>query len=87
MDIRTTWSSNNISVDLSTIPPVIGPYPSNEEEFDEYQAAAAEVFYSFANLSSPLGIIDHAGTREVVQDYERIRIALGYERIHFLGAS
>jgi hypothetical protein len=42
---------------------------------------------SFVNLSSPTGIVQFTGTREVVQDYESIRKALGYDKISFLGAS
>lgn len=38
-------------------------------------------------MSSPPGIIQYLGTREVVQDYEMVRKALGYEKINFLGAS
>ncbi|KAK3071027.1 hypothetical protein LTR53_009423 [Teratosphaeriaceae sp. CCFEE 6253] len=45
------------------------------------------MWQSWANLSSPPGILDHMGTREVVQDYDSIRSALGYDKIHFLGAS
>ena len=42
---------------------------------------------SFIARSTPLGIIEHVGTREVVEDYEMIRQALGYEKINFLGCS
>jgi pimeloyl-ACP methyl ester carboxylesterase len=45
------------------------------------------MFESWVHLSTPPGIIDHVGTREVVQDYDMIREALGYDKIHFLGAS
>jgi hypothetical protein len=42
---------------------------------------------SWIDMSSPPGIIQYVGTREVVQDYEMVRKALGYEKINFLGAS
>jgi pimeloyl-ACP methyl ester carboxylesterase len=42
---------------------------------------------SFITSSSPPGIMDHVGTYEVVRDYEMIRKALGYDKIHFLGSS
>jgi hypothetical protein len=45
------------------------------------------MFQSWVNLSTPPGIIEHVGTRAVVQDYEMIRRALEYEKIHFLGDS
>ncbi|KAK4969361.1 hypothetical protein LTR42_008628 [Elasticomyces elasticus] len=45
------------------------------------------MWQSWLNMSTPAGILDHVGTREVVQDYDLIRGALGYKRINFLGAS
>lgn len=42
---------------------------------------------SWIDLSSPPGIIEHVGTREVVQDYEMVRRALGYDKVNFVGAS
>jgi hypothetical protein len=51
------------------------------------KAASAEAIKSWSDMSSPPSIIEHVGTREVVQDYEMVRKALGYEKINFLGAS
>ena len=51
------------------------------------KAIAANATNSWIEMSSPPGIIQHVGTREVVQDYEMVRKALGYEKINFLGAS
>jgi len=45
------------------------------------------MWQSWTNLTTPADLVHHMGTREVVQDYEQIRIALDYEKIHFLGAS
>ena len=42
---------------------------------------------SFIASSTPPGIIQHVGTRESVQDFESIREALGYDKIHFIGCS
>jgi hypothetical protein len=61
--------------------------PTNQSEFDTFRAASATMIESFVNLSSPTGIVQFTGTREVVQDYESIRKALGYDKISFLGAS
>ena len=49
--------------------------------------ASSTVIQSWIDNSSPPGIIEHVGTREVVQDYESIRRALGYDKINFLGDS
>lgn len=45
------------------------------------------MWQSWANLSTPAGILGYLTTKEVVQDYDMIRAALGYKSIHFLGAS
>jgi hypothetical protein len=45
-------------------------------------------FYaSCANNSTPAGIMAHIGTVEVIQDYDSVRAALGYEKISFAGVS
>ncbi|KAF7353939.1 hypothetical protein MVEN_01080200 [Mycena venus] len=35
----------------------------------------------------PAGIIQHVGTAEVIQDWDAIRAALGYEKVHLVGVS
>jgi hypothetical protein len=87
MDVRGTYSSNQLNVSLETFAGLSGPYPTTQSEYDAVQAASATVIQSWIDNSSPPGIIEHVGTREVVQDYESIRKALGYDKIHFLGAS
>ncbi|KAK5118743.1 hypothetical protein LTR85_007949 [Meristemomyces frigidus] len=87
MEVRGLWASNPLNVSLDTFAPLVGAYPSSEREYDAYQQAAKVMFQSWTDLSAPAGIIEHVGTRETVQDYDRVRIALGYEKIHFLGAS
>ncbi|KAK4912002.1 hypothetical protein LTR49_019472 [Elasticomyces elasticus] len=89
MDIRGTWGSNPLNASLDIIGPLLGDYPdpSDRSAFDAYLSAASTMWQSWLNMSTPAGILDHVGTREVVQDYDLIRGALGYKRINFLGAS
>jgi hypothetical protein len=61
--------------------------PTNQAEYDAVKNGSAAVIQSWIDNSSPPGIIEHLGTSEVVQDYEIVRRALGYEKINFLGAS
>ncbi|KAE9398532.1 alpha/beta-hydrolase [Gymnopus androsaceus JB14] len=87
MDVRGTYSSNQLNVSLSTFDGILGPYPTTNEEFENFKAASATVIQSWIDSSTPPGIIQHVGTVEVIQDYEMIRKALGYEKISFLGDS
>ena len=61
--------------------------PTNQEEFDAFRNSSAAVIQSWIDSSSPPGVVQHVGTAEVVQDYEMIRRALKYDKIHFLGDS
>ncbi|TVY92660.1 putative hydrolase [Lachnellula willkommii] len=87
MDMRGTYSSNPLNVSLDLFAGLGGPYPTTQTEYDNVKNASAMVIQSWVDNSSPPGIIEHVGTREVVQDYEMARRALGYEKINFLGAS
>ncbi|KAH0846036.1 alpha/beta-hydrolase [Fonsecaea pedrosoi] len=87
MDIRGTYSSNPLNVSLDTVLPLFNPYPTSQDEFNTAKEIAAAAIQSWVDSSSPPGIVGHVGTREVVQDYNQIRQALGYEKIHFIGAS
>lgn len=87
MDIRGTWSSNKLNISLETVASLIGPYPTDQSEYNALKSASKTVIQSFDKWSSPPGIIKFTGTNEVVQDYESIRKALGYEKINFLGLS
>ncbi|KAK5699834.1 hypothetical protein LTR97_005965 [Elasticomyces elasticus] len=89
MDIRGTWGSNPLNASLDIVGPLLGDYPdpSDRSAFDAYLSAASTMWQSWLDMSTPAGILDHVGTREVVQDYDLIRGALGYKRINFLGAS
>ncbi|RFU28898.1 hypothetical protein B7463_g7452, partial [Scytalidium lignicola] len=87
LDIRGTFSSNQLNVSLDTLTPLFGPYPTTQSEFDTIKNVSATAIQSWIVNSSPPGIIQHVGTKEVVRDYEQVRKALGYEKINFLGAS
>ncbi|THW63024.1 hypothetical protein D6D19_09720 [Aureobasidium pullulans] len=87
MDVRGTYSSNPLNVSLDLFQTLFGPYPTTPNEYRVFQEASATVVQSWIDLSSPPGIIAHVSTREVVNDYEMVRKALGYAKINFLGAS
>ncbi|KAK0247435.1 hypothetical protein LTS09_017415 [Friedmanniomyces endolithicus] len=87
MDIRGTWSSNPLNVSLDLVSPLLGPASNSHSEYEAFLAATTTMWQSWANLSTPAQILNYLGTREVVQDYDAIRTALGYEKIHFLGVS
>ncbi|KAF2474348.1 alpha/beta-hydrolase, partial [Lindgomyces ingoldianus] len=87
LDVRGTFSSNPLNVSLETFAGMSGPFPTNQTEFDIAKNASATIIQSWIDNSSPPGIVEHVGTREVVQDYESVRRALGYDRINFLGGS
>jgi hypothetical protein len=44
-------------------------------------------FASCAKDSKPEGVLAHIGTAELIQDYDAMRVALGYEKISFTGVS
>ncbi|KAF7295890.1 hypothetical protein HMN09_01132700 [Mycena chlorophos] len=62
-------------------------FPSTQAEFNEYQTAVGNFIQSCVDNTSPPGIVQHVGTVEVIQDYDAIRAALGYEQMHFVGVS
>ncbi|KAI0096815.1 hypothetical protein F4776DRAFT_677065 [Hypoxylon sp. NC0597] len=87
MDIRGTYGSNPISLSLDAAAALPSTYPQNESDFNIFKQASAAFFQSWIDNSSPPGIIQFVSTKEVVQDYEQIRKALGYSKVHFLGES
>ncbi|KAI0835936.1 hypothetical protein F5Y06DRAFT_114052 [Hypoxylon sp. FL0890] len=87
MDIRGTYGSSSISLSLDAAAALPSTYPQNESDFNTYKKASAAFFQSWIDNSSPPGILQFVSTKEVVQDYEQIRKALGYSKIHFLGES
>ena len=56
-------------------------------EFTAYQAAANAYAQSCIDLSVPKGIVAHVSTAETIQDWNSLRDALGYEKLHFLAWS
>ncbi|MCJ1309048.1 hypothetical protein MMC25_002703 [Agyrium rufum] len=89
MDIRGTWTSNqlNVNTSIDAFPTVLGAIPTNEAQFEAIKIASSQLIESFVQTTQPSALVQHTGTVEVVQDYENIRKALGYELIHFLGVS
>ncbi|KAI1412062.1 hypothetical protein F5Y13DRAFT_180412 [Hypoxylon sp. FL1857] len=87
MDIRGTYGSNPISLSLDAAAALPSTYPQNESDFNIYKQASTAFFQSWIDHSSPPGILQFVSTREAVQDYEQIRKALGYCKVHFLGES
>ncbi|KAI0855530.1 hypothetical protein F4860DRAFT_31951 [Xylaria cubensis] len=87
MDVRGTYSSNPLNVSLPVFDNMPVSYPRNQSEFDMFQQASSAMFQSWIDNSSPPGIVQFVGTKEVVQDYEQIRKALGYDSVSFIGIS
>jgi pimeloyl-ACP methyl ester carboxylesterase len=87
-DNRGQWASNPLNGSLDLIGRIFSsPYPESQREYDDYQSQATAALESIIRLSSPPGILAHAGTFEVVRDLDMIRAGLGYEKINFLGLS
>ncbi|KAJ7063524.1 hypothetical protein C8F01DRAFT_1133353 [Mycena amicta] len=61
-------------------------FPTSDKQYKAYISAMDNFIKSCAN-TEPAGFIQHVGTREVIQDWDVLRAALGYERIHFMGVS
>ncbi|OAA53447.1 protease [Niveomyces insectorum RCEF 264] len=87
MDIRGTFGSNPLNVSLEVAAGVSLTCPTNKTEFQASKQSSAAFFQSWIENSTPPGIVQFVSTKEVVQDYEQIRKALGYSKIHFLGES
>ncbi|KAJ6455907.1 Alpha/Beta hydrolase protein [Mycena vitilis] len=62
-------------------------FPTSQAEFDQYQAAMKNFVSAAINDSTPAGIMEHVGTVEVIQDWDAVRAALGYEKASFAGPS
>ncbi|KAJ7168306.1 Alpha/Beta hydrolase protein [Mycena crocata] len=62
-------------------------FPSSQEEYDAYQVAMSNFFSSCTNNTRPAGIMEHVRTKEVIQDWDTVRAALGYDKVHFTGIS
>ncbi|KAJ6486969.1 hypothetical protein C8R45DRAFT_1145694 [Mycena sanguinolenta] len=61
--------------------------PTTEAEFDQYTAALKNFYDAAIRDSTPPGIMQHVGTTEVVQDWDSMRAALGYEKVSMAAVS
>jgi len=61
--------------------------PTSDEEYAAYQKAMSNFISACTRDSTPAGIMEHVGTKEVIQDWDIVRAALGYDKIHFAGMS
>ncbi|KAF8212608.1 Alpha/Beta hydrolase protein [Mycena galopus ATCC 62051] len=62
-------------------------FPSSQAEFDQYHAAMTNFYNAAIKDSTPPGIMQHVGTTEVIQDWDTMRAALGYDTVSFAGIS
>ncbi|KAJ7118768.1 Alpha/Beta hydrolase protein [Mycena epipterygia] len=62
-------------------------FPTSDEEYAAYQKAMSNFISACTRDSTPAGIMEHVGTKEVIQDWDLVRAALGYDKIHFAGMS
>ncbi|KAJ7817950.1 hypothetical protein B0H13DRAFT_1662300 [Mycena leptocephala] len=61
--------------------------PSTQAEFDQYQAAMKNFIDAAIRDSTPPGIMQHLGAVEIIQDWDAMRAALGYDKVSFAGVS
>ncbi|KAJ7871043.1 hypothetical protein B0H13DRAFT_2350109 [Mycena leptocephala] len=62
-------------------------FPTSENEYDRYQAAMSNFYAACTNNSTPAGIMEHVGTIEVIQDWDSVRAALGYDKVSLAAVS
>ncbi|KAF7969924.1 hypothetical protein HWV62_25526 [Athelia sp. TMB] len=86
MDTRGTYQSNplNCSFDNLTFSSYI---PSTKEEFASYQGLMSTFAKSCIEGSTPPGIVEFIGSAEMIQDWNSLRVALGYKKMSHLGIS
>ncbi|KAJ6493454.1 hypothetical protein C8R45DRAFT_1212786 [Mycena sanguinolenta] len=90
-DILASSTTHPMFLCESSVAPHITPpnnidSPSTQAEFDQYTAAMKN-FYEAAIRDSTLpGIMQYVGTT-VIQDWDSMRAALGYEKVSFAGIS
>ncbi|KAF7342619.1 hypothetical protein MSAN_02018700 [Mycena sanguinolenta] len=63
------------------------PFPSTQDEFDQYQAAMTNFYNAAIKDTTPPGVIQFVGTTQVIQDWDSMRAALGYEKVSYAGVS
>ncbi|KAJ7121509.1 hypothetical protein C8R44DRAFT_786373 [Mycena epipterygia] len=86
IDTRGWWSSNALNCSLGNWT-LSSSLPSTESQFDAFQTAVRTYAQTCIDLSTPPGIVQLIGTSEVVQDWDRVRAALGYDTMHHFGIS
>ncbi|EGN95189.1 hypothetical protein SERLA73DRAFT_162724 [Serpula lacrymans var. lacrymans S7.3] len=87
MDVRGTFSSNELNCSVELFNEIPTTFFTNISEFDAVQTGVKNFAQSCIDLSSPPGIVQFIGTNEMVKDWEAIRIALGYDKISYYGIS
>lgn len=87
MDVRGTHQSTPINCSQELVRALPVAIPKNSSAFEHYQTLIRGVAESCVELSSPAGILGHLGTQEVVQDWNTLRAALGYEKMNYIGVS
>ncbi|KAJ6530552.1 hypothetical protein B0H19DRAFT_1191439 [Mycena capillaripes] len=86
IDTRGWWSSNALNCSLGNWT-LSSSLPTDEPGFDAFQASVRMYAQTCIDLSTPPGIVQHIGTRETIQDWDRVRAALGYDIMHHFGIS
>jgi hypothetical protein len=61
--------------------------PSTQAESDQYQAAMKNFIDAAIRDSTPPGIMQHLGAVEIIQDWDLMRAAFGYDKVSFTGVS
>ncbi|KAJ7721431.1 hypothetical protein DFH07DRAFT_907013 [Mycena maculata] len=63
------------------------PFPTSQDEYDQYQAAMTNFYAACTNNTTPAGIMEHIGTIENIQDWDSVRAALGYDKVSLAAVS
>ncbi|KAJ7605186.1 hypothetical protein FB45DRAFT_1149088 [Roridomyces roridus] len=61
--------------------------PASEAELTAFQTPVRAFAQSCIDLSTPPGIVQFVSTNEVIQDWDQVRAALGYDVMHHFGIS
>ncbi|RSL74615.1 hypothetical protein CEP53_000133 [Fusarium sp. AF-6] len=85
LDPRGVGLSTRVRCDLNLWNRRMSLFPTNEASFRRMVQFYQEVSANCRNLTGPL--MDHLDTIQVVKDLEAVRVALGNEKINWLGMS
>ncbi|KAJ6493446.1 hypothetical protein C8R45DRAFT_900860 [Mycena sanguinolenta] len=86
-NVRGIQFSNPLNLTTSVFNNVSFPFPSTQDEFNQYATAMKNFYDAAIRDSTPPGIMQYVGTTEVIQDFDSMRAALGYEKISYAGVS